>query len=175
MRYYLLDKVTARLMVQGLVKLEEEELLTQEEDLVLDLFKQATSPTLRLFIVPATANILQRLAQLPHYSAVIHRFLSRVDVVSPGRYCIRWARRLRGYAFTREDAAVLALGTFGTDETNSILGMDIVATLDQPMINNWSAREAELQTRLDTMRQDLAAPYNQASLPQVLRPEEIVL
>ena len=175
MRYYLLDKVTARLMVRALLKQSKGQNLTQDEKTTIDLFNSATSPTLRLFIVPATANILPRIAQSSEYSTAIHRFLSRVEVVSPGRYCIRWARRLRGYAFTREDAAVLALGTFGTDETSSILGMDIVATLDQPMINNWTARQAELQTRLDAMLEQLAAPYNQASLPQVLRPEEIVL
>jgi len=160
-------------MVRGLLKQSKSQNLTQDEKPTIDLFKQATSPTLRLFIVPATANILPRIALSPHYSAAIDLFLSRVEVVLPGRYCTRWARRLRDYAFTREDAAVLALGTFGTDETDSILGMDIVATLDQPMINNWTARQAELQKRLDAMRRDLAAPYNQASLPKVLRPEEI--
>ncbi|MGB0385533.1 MAG: hypothetical protein ACPGWR_11975 [Ardenticatenaceae bacterium] len=169
---YLLDKVTARSIVRTLFKRSQKQTLTPEEIFTYDLFRRILPE--RLFIVPASANVLQLMAQSPLYSPVIHLFLSHVEVVIPGPYFKRWARRLRGYAFTREDAAVLALGTFGTDETNSILGMNIVATLDQPMINNWTAREAELEKRLDTMRRNLAAPYNQASLPQVLRPEEIV-
>ena len=171
---YLLDKVTARLIVRGSVKADENEPLTSAEMLALDLFKRAKQERMRLFIVAATANTLQHLAELPQYSGAIHRFLSRVEVAKTTRYYTRWARRLRGYAFTREDAAVIALATFGTDQKGAILGMKLVVTQDQPMINNWSARKNEIQERLDTMIDHLPPPYDQATLPEVLRPEDVV-
>ena len=45
----------------------------------------------------------------------------------------RWTRRLKEYGFTKEDAEVLALATFGTTLNGDILGMHILATSDQPM------------------------------------------
>ncbi len=117
--HYLLDKVTARLTVQGLLKLDENKELIPEEECAIDLFRQAASPKIRLFIVSATANMLQHLIKLPRYAPVIHLFLSRVEVAKTTRYYTRWARRLRGYAFTREDAAVIALATFGTSAEGS--------------------------------------------------------
>jgi len=56
-------------------------------------------------------------------------FLKRVKVLYPGRYFKRWARRLRDRTFTREDAKVLALGTFGTDEAGQILARSWVFIL----------------------------------------------
>ena len=172
---YLLDKVTVRLTLQGLIKLDENTPLPPEEKSAIDLFRQATSPMVRLFIVPASASILQRLAQSPEdYSITIRLFLSRVEVAKPTRYFKRWARRLRNnYEFTREDAAVLALATFSTDQKNSFVSMQLVVTQDQPMINNWLARQAKIEKHFEAMRENLLPPYNQAFLPQVLRPEEV--
>lgn len=45
----------------------------------------------------------------------VRDFLDEVEVIRVGRYARRWATRLREYGFTREDAAVFSLGTFGTD------------------------------------------------------------
>lgn len=171
--YYLLDKVTARLIIQALLKRSQYKTLTPEEGCAIDFFWRATAPEIRLFIVSATANILQRLVLLPENAAAIHRFLRRVEVVQPTSYYKRWARRLRNYAFTREDAAVLALATFGTDEDASFLSMNLVVTQDQPMINNWLVRQAEIQKHLDAMRYNIPSPYCYASLPQVLRPEQV--
>lgn len=145
---YLLDKVTVRCIVRGLLKRNRNKVLTQEERFAVDLFLRADSEAISLFMVSATANILLRLAKLPDYSAIIHRVLSEVEVAKTTRYYTRWARRLRAYAFTREDAAVIALATFGTDQKGAILGMKLVVTQDQPMINNWSARKEEIQVFL---------------------------
>ncbi len=169
----LLDKVTARRAVEGLLKLAKGRTLSIQELFALDLFSRTTPPTLRLFIVPPTANVLQSLAQLPRYSAVIHLFLNQVEIALPTRYFKRWARRLRGHGFTREDAAVLALATFGTDENATILGMHFVATFDQPMINHWATRQVAIQERLTAMQDDIPMPYRYVSLPQVLRPEQV--
>jgi hypothetical protein len=43
------------------------------------------------------------------------------------------------------------------------------------MINNWRAQQMEIHARLAAMHRDLHAPYGKATLPRVLRPEEIVV
>lgn len=170
----LLDKVTARYTVQGLLKLAEGRELSDEELFTLDLLARSQPPAARLFIAPPSANVTHSLARLPRYSGVTHYFLERVEVVLPSRYFKRWARRLRSYGFVREDAAILALATFGTDDAGAILGMDLVATYDQPMIQHWSGQREAIQERLTAMQRDLSAPYSHVLLPQVLRPEQIL-
>jgi len=169
----LLDKVTARYIVQGLLKLAENRSPTREEISALDLFSLAHSSEMQFFIVPQTVSVLKRLAQLPHYATIIQLFLDRVEVITPARYFKRWTRRLRDYGFTKEDAAVLALATFGTNEASNILGADIIATFDQPMINQWSVQHSAIAERLEAMQNDISVPYSQAKLPQVLHPEQI--
>jgi hypothetical protein len=171
----LLDKVTARHAVQGLLKLGEDRELAREELLALDLFLRASRSLHRLFIVPPTASVLRRFAEQPRYSPIVHLFLAHVEIAQPARYFKRWARRLRDLGFAREDAAVLALATFGTDSAAAILGMEIVATCDQAMANNWVIRQPDIQARLSAMQGHLSAPYHYARLPQVLQPEQIVI
>jgi len=160
-------------MVEGLLGLAEGRKLSEEELLALDLYEQASAQGIQLFIVPPAENVLRRVEGLPRYSAVVRLFLSCTRVVLPTRYFKRWARRLRDY-FTREDAAVLALATFGTSKDVGVLGMHFVATYDQPLINQWSLQQNKIEERLDAMRRGLRLPYNGVTLPQVLRPEEIL-
>jgi hypothetical protein len=169
----LLDKVTARRILEGLLKLAEGRDVSQEELIALDLFARAVSRDLQLFILPSTDGVLRRLEDRPRYSAIIQLFRRRVEVAFPTRYFKRWARRLRDYGFTPEDAGVLALATFGTDKDATILGIHSVATFDQPMIRRWTAERAAIQAHLAAMQQDLPMPYRQAALPQVLRPDEV--
>lgn len=171
--YCLLDKATARFAVQGLLKLGEDQALSDQEVLSLDLVLRASRSSSHLLVVPPTANVLGRLAQSSRYDRVVNLFLARVEVARPTLYFKRWSRRLRDLGFTREDTAVLALATFGTDKESAVLGMEVVATCDQPLINNWLARQQEIQGRLTSMQQNLRLPYSQARLPQVLRPEQI--
>jgi len=171
----LLDKVVARYTLSGLLKLTEGSTLTREELFSLDLFARAEPTSLSLYMVPSSFRVLQRLAELPRYSTIVRRFQDRVRVVFPSRYYKRWARRLRDRGFTREDAAVLALATFGTNKGATMLGMQFVATYDQPLINNWTVQEESLRARLETMQRDIPFPYCDSLLPQVLRPEQIVV
>lgn len=171
----LLDKVVARRVMEGLLKLAEARDLTDEELLALDLYERATAEGVRLFIVPPTENVLRRLESLPRYAAIIHLFRNRTEVVHPARYFKRWSRRLRDHGFTREDAAVLALATFGTSKDTDVLGMHFVATLDQPMIHHWAAQQKAIRKRLAAMQQNLQVPYCHAPLPKVQRPEHIVV
>lgn len=169
----LLDKVTARRVLESLLKLAEARELTGDEVFTLDLYRRAEIEGLRLFIAPPTESVLQRLETLPRYAELIRLFRNHVEVALPTHYFKRWSRRLRDYGFTPEDAAILALGTFSTSKEGGILGMDFVATFDHPMINQWVAKQTTIQTHLSAMQDNLSAPYRQAKLPLVQRPEQI--
>lgn len=169
----LLDKVTARYALQGLLKLAEGQDVNDDELFTLDLLERAAPGQLDLFVAPSTANILNKIAELPRYADLIQAFLTRVDIALPTRYFKRWARRLRDYTFTREDAAILALSSFGTNDSGTILGMHVVVTYDQPMIRQWNLQYAHIQERFSVMIHDLPVPYNYAVLPELLRSEQI--
>lgn len=136
---YLLDKMTARFIVQGFLKLAEQRTPTPEEFIALDLFARATPSEHQLYIAPPTANVLHHLMRHPHYAPIIQLFVNRIETAQPTRYFKRWTRRLRDYNFTCEDAAMLALATFSTNANGSILGMHVLATFDQPMMNQWAS------------------------------------
>lgn len=170
----LLDKVVARYTLSGFLKLAEGTGVNREELFSLDLFARAFPPTLQLFITPASAQVLQRLMELPRYTLIARRFQERVKIVFPARYYTRWMRRLREYNFSKEDAAILALASFGTDEMNTILGMHFVATYDQPLLNNWVVQQNTIQAHLAAMQHDIPRPYCETQLPKVLLPEQIV-
>jgi hypothetical protein len=91
-----------------------------------------------------------------------------------GRYLKRWARRLQEHNFTREDALILALTTYGTTAAGDILGVDGLITLDQPFINNFRMQQAILERRLLAMTRQLAEPYHRATLPVLLHPADLV-
>ncbi len=169
----LLDKVTARYILQGLLKLAENRNPTIEEMFALDLFSRADSEAFCLFITPPAFNILQKLAQMPKYSELIHLFLEQIEVALPSRYFKRWARRLRKFGFSREDAAVLASASFSTDREAVMLGMRFVATFDQPMMRHWLSEQKIIRKRFTAMKKEIPRPYCRASLPEVLRPEQI--
>jgi hypothetical protein len=169
----LFDKVTARYTLQGLLKLAEGQDINDEELFTLDLFERAVPDRIDLFIAPTTANILQKIAELSRYTDLVQLFLTRVNIAFSTRYFSRWARRLRDYEFTREDAAMLALASFGTNESGTILGMNILVTYDQPMMRHWNVQYAHIEERFFAMTSALPLPYNQAVLPKLLRSEQI--
>lgn len=118
----------------------------------------------RVFIVGATNNTLKA-----WYEDVreVRTFKQRVEVIVSARYWRRWARRLQAFGFTREDARVLSLGTFGTDNDESFLGTDEILTFDKPMANLFRMRQKQIQVKLDAMKRDLESPYDEAELPDV--------
>lgn len=171
----LLDKVTARHILEGMLKLVEGRSVTSTDTelFALHFYQRAHSNNITLFILPQTYNLLKRLNHLSRYVVIIRHFLAATQVSYPARYFKRWTRRLQEYGFTKEDAEVLALATFGTTPNGDILGMHIVATSDQPMINQWRTCHGEIQRRLLNMQRNLEAPYCHVSLPLVERPEFI--
>ena len=170
----LLDKVVARRMVEGLLRVSEGDQLSIQELFAVDLLYRSTQRQIQLFITPASKHVLDLLQGMPRYSAVIRVFLSRTAETFPTRYFTRWSRRLREFGFTREDARVLALASFGSGEARDILGMHWVATYDQPMINLWTLEHAAIEKRLKAMCDQLPSPYSQVRLPRVTKPELIL-
>ena len=167
---YLLDKSVARKAITGIARAELGQSLTKEEVDCLSLLQKAKRRNLRLFVSVETSNILRRFSRKPE----VQTFLASVEVMQAGRYFKRWTRRLHEHGFTREDAKILGLGTFGTDEAGEILGVQAIITLDQPFINNYKANLTFLQDRLKAMTVDLPPPFRDAALPSVTRPEGIL-
>ena len=82
----LLDKVIARRVLEGLLKLAETRELTVQELFTLDLYDRAGLQGIRLFMVPSTERVLRRLEAMSCYAAIIRLFCQRTEVVLPARY-----------------------------------------------------------------------------------------
>ena len=164
----LLDKSVARRIIEALYHLDN---LSYEEEVVLEQWRQLQAERARLFIPVGAVNILQRFAHMLE----IRTFLATVEPLQSGRYLKRWAQRLRQHNFTREDALVLALATYGTDTQGDILGVKTLVTLDQPLIRNFETQQPRLQARLNAMTRQLPPPYRHATLPEVLHPINLIL
>ena len=134
------------------------------------MWRQLQAEGARLFIPIGAANILQRFA---HFIEV-RAFLTTVETLGSGRYLKRWGRRLHQHGFTREDALVLALATYGTDSEGNVRGVDVLITLDRLFLNNFRNHRAKLRTRLSAMTRQLPMPYYHATLPTLLHPEKLV-
>lgn len=126
----LLDKNVARNILRALKRNADGIELDASQKNALDIFKAELLAGKRLFIVPATQNILTLVFGAREE---VRFFMDRVEVIIEGRYFKRWARRLQEFGFTREAARVLSLGTFGTDHDATFLGVDEVLTFDKPL------------------------------------------
>lgn len=163
----LLDKSIARRILEGLCNLEN---LTPDERLALDLWRWLHIKRTRMFVPGGVINILRRFSHITQ----VRIFLDQVEPLWPTKYVKRWARRLRQYGFTREDALTLSLATYGTDYESKSLGVAFLITLDEALIKNFVTHKRELQDRLTSMKVYLAPPYNRARLPEVVHPIEVL-
>ncbi|HFD38319.1 MAG TPA: hypothetical protein ENJ31_00490 [Anaerolineae bacterium] len=164
----LLDKNVIRRYLDGVIALVQDIALSDEEKYAVLLVHRARQRKQQLFLSVEAFNLLLVHRQIAPAETMM--LLKRTDVLHPGRYCRRWARRLRGRTFSREDAKVLALGTFGTDEAGTILGVHIVATYDRPLLAKWTQERDEIADHLQAMTENLPFPFARAGLPDVLRP-----
>jgi hypothetical protein len=97
------------------------------------------------------------------------------QVLFPLRYQRRWARRLhQDYGFSREDAQLLSLATFGTDLPGRILGVDIFVTFDLRLLDRFTANYSVIERRFSRMTSHLPSPYIDAVLPEVATPGEVL-
>jgi hypothetical protein len=166
---WLLDKSVIRRYFEGVSALARDQVLTEEQQQAVILVHLAPQMDGRLFISQEAFNLLRAHSyELAPGESLM--FLRRVEILYPARYFKRWARRLRQRTFTREDAKVLALGSFGTDAAGKILGVDIIVTLDRAMLRKWRGDATLIADHLLAMVTSLQTPYTLARLPRVQLP-----
>jgi len=167
----LLDKNVTRYVIAGLHYGRLRPLFPLETG-ALSFWRAAEERGVALFISRVSFQVLRRLARYDE----VRVLLDAVSVLSPTRYHARWARRIRKTTgLTREDAATVALTSFGSDQQDSVLGTHLLTTYDQPMINGYLGHLPQLQRRLRAMTAQLQAPFHQATLPRMATPDEILL
>ncbi len=64
----LLDKVTVRYAVRGLLKLSLGQTISGDEEAAVKVFSLGKQQDVGLFIAPATANVLQQFAETARYT-----------------------------------------------------------------------------------------------------------
>jgi len=117
----------------------------------------------RLYITEQTSNILKRRTQI--FAAPL---LAETRPLKKARYLRRWARRLTEFAFSSEDAIILAYGSFGLDVESRTVGVDAIITTDNRLAEHYERRHAEIKNRFDDMTVNLPELYARLTLPQVV-------
>ncbi len=167
---YLLDKNIVRHAIMALRDARKRPLLPLEQG-ALVFWQAARMRKARLFISAPSYHVLLRRRQYKEAQF----FLKFSEVLTPTRYHTRWSRRVRETTkLSREDAAMIALATFGTDQSGTILGAHRLITYDQPMINGYMAKLPPLERRLQAMTGQLLSPYDQATLPQLMNADDVL-
>jgi hypothetical protein len=128
-----------------------------------DAYARLDALTKQLYITEQTAHILQR--RPPQYAAAI---LNDTRTLRKGRYLRRWARRLRSFGFSPEDAMVIAYGSFGVDLNSLLVGIEAIVTNDFRLVSNFNEQQAKIKTRFEQMARKLSEPYASLQLPAVL-------
>jgi hypothetical protein len=164
----LLDKNVVRRAIEGIGKTQIGRTLTDEELAALRLLLASEQDAVTLSISVEVQHILLRYRE----SASVQLFHTYVSVLHPVRYFKRWARRLRGHGFTREDAKVLALATFGSELPFRRLGAEWIMTYDRALIHHVSHLRGQIIKRLKAMTAQLHAPYTAAQSPIVYTPHD---
>jgi hypothetical protein len=163
---YLLDKNVVRHCVRGLLG------DLRQDDIRFSLRLLLASDLGELFISLETVHILEHIVAASQRRAI----LRRTSPLLPTRYTRRWARRLREANFAREDAYLLSLATFGTDQLKEghILGVDVFVTCDLALQARYQSVQPVVQKRLQRMTVQLPPPYDRAIMPQVQTPHEVL-
>jgi len=125
----------------------------------------------KLFVAQEIIHILAR-KEDNSTTLAVQALLRRVSVLKRTRYFKRWARRLRQTNFAREDAKVLSLATFGTDEAGEILSVSVIVTFDQSLTNKYAHEFTAIQGRFEAMLTSLEPPFCYARLPEVMLPQK---
>lgn len=106
----LLDKGVIRRVYECRVRLASGNTPTLLQVESANTYTRIAAITSRLYITEQTFNVLKLRPQV--FAATI---LNETLVLKKARYLRRWARRLRDFAFSSEDAIVLAYGSLGLD------------------------------------------------------------
>lgn len=166
----LLDKNLIRYILEGIYHGRTRP-LTPLEMGALTFWRTAEERGVRLFISRYTFNVLERLQPF----SIAQIILAAMPVLSPTRYHARWTRRIQESAgLTREDAAMAALASFGSNDAGDLLSVHWLATYDQPLINGYHAAQPTLERRFHAMTPHLPLPFCMATLPRLATPDELL-
>jgi len=159
----LLDKGVARRVYEFRVRVAKNLPPTQLQTESMIVFRRLIHRAVQLYITTECANILQR--RQPRYAKTI---LIRAETLSKGRYLRRWARRLRSFGFSPEDAVVTAYASFGLISHSQIARVEVVVTNDLRLAKNFKAQKANIEDRFKRMVSNLLDPYSSLKLPEVV-------
>jgi len=169
----LIDKGVVRKLIESFVKVEISVDLTGEQKQVSNVFMDIVFHH-KAFITIETYNILRtKFYHQPFYKIIDEL----VDVVIPVRYTRRWARRLRQFGISREDAWQVAMSTFCTDKIvqGELINFGIFLTLDKNLFERYLRHKLEIQINFHKMIRNLNLPYSSVVLPKIILVEDYFL
>jgi hypothetical protein len=140
------------------------------------LQREALTVFIRLRLLPAKLYIAQESANLlslrpQRYTIPITR---RTSALYKGRYFSRWARRLRSFTFSPEDARMLAYASFGVTFNMQLAEVEIFVTNDNHLARNFQVEHTKIEVRFDRMVGNLREPYSGLQLPEVMTTAEVL-
>jgi hypothetical protein len=165
----LLDKNVVREALRGLVHETLGRTLPPRQNTSLMTIRGLLAYGSLLYITPELWHLLERPVNL----SVARPLLSHFRRLQAGRYLRRWSRRLTEEGFSREDALILSYASFGFDEIEETLGVEMVLTNDLRMQARYERGSARIDTRFRRMTRQLRKPYREATLPEVMNAEEL--
>jgi hypothetical protein len=122
-----------------------------------------------LYITPELWHLLER----PMNASLANPFLPYLCILRPGRYLKRWSRRLTEEGFSHEDALIISYASFGFDVLEKTFGVEMVLTNDLHMKDRYARGFPRIEARFARMIRQLRAPYQQATLPEIMSAEEL--
>jgi hypothetical protein len=166
----LLDKGVIRRVYERRVRLALDKPPTVLQVEAANAYAYVATIANRLYITEQTANILKRRTEI--FAAPL---LAETLPLKKARYLRRWARRLTDFAFSSEDAIVLAYGSFGLDVESKTVGVDAIITTDIRLAEHYERRHAEIENRFNDMIVNLPEAYALLRLPNVLTTAAILV
>lgn len=166
----LFDKGVIRRVYERRVRLAAGEPPTLLQVEAANAYARVNSFTNSLWITEQTANVLH--LRTPVFADSI---LSDCRTFKKGRYLRRWARRLRDFDFSPEDAIVLAYGSFGISTDGTQIGTDAIVTTDIKLAARFENNFTGIEQRFKEMISALSGVYNTLDLPQVLTTADVLI
>lgn len=168
---FLLDKSVIRIFLQPIVRKAVNLPLTEDQIVASQVFQLTTVLMGNSHITRETYNILKK----NQNKAITKVILPMLKILDRGKYFKRWARRLTDFNFSYEDAKIISYVSFGINLITQKLGMDVIITNDQKLIDRYNLNFNEIENRFTRMVVSLAPPYQNASLPNIVTPAEMLV
>jgi hypothetical protein len=166
----LLDKGVIRRIYERRVRLALGQPPTPLQVEAANAYARVCALTSRIYITEQTSNVLVR--RPPIFAAPL---MAETRILKKGRYLRRWARRLKDFSFSPEDAMLLAYGSFGVDLHFQSVGVEAIITTDLKLASHYQAKFQEIENRFKDMIINLPEPYASLSLPDVITAGTVLL